>query len=235
MLPKEGYAVFDFDNTCIINDIQEATLSFLCENSLLKNLDGKATFQKYHQLLENGQTQKAYEFGVTSLAGFSVDEIRKIVREMIASEGSKITKRDLFGIKINKGIKRNEPIFKLIDSLHRKKYEIYVVSASSKFVVEEAIKVFLPNYGIKCIGLENVIDKGILTEKLIHPISMFGGKVDCIKKYISKDKRPILAAGDSMNDKEMLEYSGVKVVVDRNNQLTDIARKKDWIILPKGD
>ena len=25
-LPSEGYAVFDFDNTCIINDIQEALL-----------------------------------------------------------------------------------------------------------------------------------------------------------------------------------------------------------------
>ena len=118
LLPKQGYVVFDFDNTCIINDIQEAVLAFLCENSLLKNLDGKDIFRKYHQLLEDEQIQEAYEFAITVLAGFSVNEIRKIVRDVIVNEGLKITKRDLFGIKINKGIKQNRCVLKIIDFLY---------------------------------------------------------------------------------------------------------------------
>ena len=39
-IPEAGnqpFAVFDFDNTCIINDIGEAMFAFLCRNKLLKN------------------------------------------------------------------------------------------------------------------------------------------------------------------------------------------------------
>ena len=39
------YAVFDFDNTCIINDIEEASFAFICENRLLK--DFSLLNQKY--------------------------------------------------------------------------------------------------------------------------------------------------------------------------------------------
>ena len=37
-----GFAVFDFDNTCIINDITEATLHYIARNNLFrdKNLLG---------------------------------------------------------------------------------------------------------------------------------------------------------------------------------------------------
>ena len=34
---KRRFAVLDFDNTCIINDIGEATFAFACENRLIKN------------------------------------------------------------------------------------------------------------------------------------------------------------------------------------------------------
>ena len=36
LMQSEGdvFAVFDFDNTCIVNDILEATLAFVCKNRL---------------------------------------------------------------------------------------------------------------------------------------------------------------------------------------------------------
>src|SRR3989339_1351822 len=103
-LPSEGYAVFDFDNTCIINDIQEALLAYLCENSILKNFNGEEVFKKYYQLIESSKLHEAYEFAVSVFWGFSLDELRKFTKDSIDSEGSRITKRELFGIKINKGI-----------------------------------------------------------------------------------------------------------------------------------
>lgn len=231
-LPKKGYVVIDFDNTCIINDIGEAVLAFLCEHGLLKKYDNKVAFKKYYHLLEIGQVRDAYEFVTKVLAGFTADEIRTIVQETVKSDGSKITTRNLLGIKINKGLKLNKPILKIIDFLHRG-HELWVISASSKLVVEEAVNIFLPNYNIKCIGVTSEVNRGILTNQLIYPTSIFEGKVDCIKKYISKDVKPVVGIGDSMNDKEMLEYSKIKIVADRNNQLTELARKKGWIILSR--
>src|ERR1700688_4343182 len=32
----QPFAVLDFDNTCIVNDIGEATLAFMCRNHLLR-------------------------------------------------------------------------------------------------------------------------------------------------------------------------------------------------------
>ncbi|MEK6969724.1 MAG: haloacid dehalogenase-like hydrolase [Nanoarchaeota archaeon] len=231
-LPKQGYAVFDFDNTCIVNDIAEAALAYLCENNLLKKLDGEATFKKYFRLLEEGHTQEAYEFATQLLAGFTISEIKTIVQETVRQEGSKLSKRKLFGIEINRGIKPNKSIAELMGVLHPQ-YKIWVVSASTKPIIEEALKIFLPDYQIKCIGMESEQEQGRLTDRLIYPTSTFQGKVDNIKKYISKDVPPILGAGDSMNDRYMLEYCKVKVVVDRNNQLTELAKKNGWIILPK--
>ncbi len=233
-LPPQGYAVFDFDNTCIINDIAEAVLAYLCENNLLKKLDGEATFKKYFRLLAEGQTQTAYEFATQLLAGFTINEIKNIVQETVKKEGSKLGKRKLFGIKINRGIKINKPIVKLMNLLYPN-YELWIVSASAKPIIKEAMKIFLPDYQINCIGIESELDQGILTDRLIYPTSTFQGKVANIKKYISKEVPPVLGAGDSMNDRHMLEYCKVKVVIDRNNQLTELARKQGWVILPRGN
>ena len=32
----QPFAVLDFDNTCIVNDVGEATLAFICRNHLLR-------------------------------------------------------------------------------------------------------------------------------------------------------------------------------------------------------
>tara|TARA_Y100000031_G_C8177609_1_gene364865 strand:- start:28 stop:750 length:723 start_codon:yes stop_codon:yes gene_type:complete len=229
-LPEQGYAVLDFDNTCIINDIQEAVLSYLCENSLLKHLDGQETLQKYYQL---DNEHDAYEFAITILDGFTIDELKEIVKKVILAEGSEIGKRELFGVTINHGLKINQSVASLIDFLDKKGYSLYLVSASSKFVIEVAAKVFFPNYNFTSIGIENVIKDGVLTKDLVYPISTCEGKVDNIKNHISKNDKPTVAVGDSMNDAFMLEYSKFKVVVDRNNQLTDLARKNNWLILPR--
>lgn len=230
-LPKEGYAVLDFDNTCIINDVGEALFAFLCENQLLKNIEGKSAFQKYFRLLEEGKVEEAYEFQIKILGGFTLDELKRIVREIIRHEGSEITKRKLFGIKIPKGIRINESVLKIVDFLQTNNYKIWVVTASHKTVVEEALKIFFPTYKINCIGMENEIEKGILTDRLIYPTSMFKGKVEAIKKYISRDIKPILAIGDSMSDQYMLEYAKIGIIINKNKKLVDLAKEKGWIVL----
>jgi len=132
---------------------------------------------------------------------------------------------------INKGIKRNESIYKLMKLMYIKGYKIYIVSTSSKYVVEWAFKRFFSNISANVIGIENIIKNRILTDELVYPLSVYGGKVENIKNKISGNEKPILAVGDSIGDEKMLEYSQVKIVVDRNNQLTKIAKDKGWIVL----
>lgn len=225
------YAALDFDNTCIINDIQDAVLAYLCENNLIKGHDAKRVFTKYYDLLGSGKVQRAYEFAVKALAGYSIKETRAIVRKAIKKEGTKITKRVLFGITINKGLRINRSVKAIIERLRENNCELWVVSASSKHVVAEALKIFFAGYRINCIGIENVLENDILTDRLVYPTSTSEGKVKCIKKHIHKTRRPIVAGGDSMNDLPMLEYAETRFIIDRNNELTQIAGKRKWDIL----
>ena len=103
--------------------------------------------------------------------------------------------------------------------------------AEAKYVVEWAFKRFFSNISANVIGIENIIKNRILTDELVYPLSVYGGKVENIKNKISGNEKPILAVGDSIGDEKMLEYSQVKIVVDRNNQLTKIAKDKGWIVL----
>ena len=68
----QPFAVLDFDNTCIVNDVGEATLAYVCRNHLLRygNLlpsGGQScdpayhaqVFRHYHQLLNRGDIRPA--------------------------------------------------------------------------------------------------------------------------------------------------------------------------------
>lgn len=228
---SQKYAVLDFDNTCIINDTGDVVLAYACEHNLLKKYSGKKAFLKYYSLLDKKKTKEAYEFNSKAFEGLTKKEIQLITKKAIKSTGNKPTSRYLFGRKINKGIRINKNVKILLDYLHKYNYQIWVVSASQKIVVETALNLLFSKYKIKCIGIENKIKKGMLTNQLVYPTSTYDGKVKCIQKYIDKIKRPAIAVGDSMNDLPMLEYSQMKFVVDRNNELTKIAKKNRWNIL----
>ena len=60
---------------------------------------------------------------------------------------------------------------------------------------------------------------------------MFEGKIECIKKFIDKDIPPLLGVGDSINDLPMLEYCNIKVIVDRQNDLSEYAKQNNWFLI----
>ncbi len=232
------FAVFDFDNTCIVNDIGDAVLAFTARDNLFKDktlLNGefenysKAVFENYHKLYDGGQIKEAYEFMAKTLSGFSVDEIKSLVDEAIKFEGEEINTAELFGRKINKGIKPRKEIVELVGFLKNNKVEVWIVSASSEILVRQAMEHF--NIKANLISVRNVVVDGKITNELEKPLSIYEGKVDCIKKFISQDKKPLLGVGDSMNDLPMLEYCEIKVVVDRQNELAKKAKQNNWFLI----
>ena len=242
-IPEAGnqpFAVFDFDNTCIINDIGEAVFAYLCRNKLLKNSDllagdapvdgeySERVFRHYYNLLEQGKTREAYIFCAQVLAGFTPAEAESLVRTVIESEVKNLSTTELYGISIAHGLVVRHQVLQLIDFLESKNVSIWIVSASSEIAVRAAMKHFrIPG---NLIGLKNKIQDGVFTSALEPPLSILEEKVTCIKTIIDRNNPPLLAAGDSPNDLAMLELAMIKVVIDRGNSLVKKARSRGWFI-----
>lgn len=236
-----GFAVFDFDNTCIAGDIAEAVLAYVCEHRLLKNLEllpeaGQANdyhervFRAYHSLIRDGDIQSAYLFCARAFAGYMENDVAILVEHTIRSEGTFLGKRTLYDVDIARGLAPRPAVTTLMDSLRANGADMWVVSASPEPIVRTAMK----HFGIagKLIGLRSSVKDGVLQDEIAQPYSIAAGKVECIKTYIGEE-RSLLGAGDSMNDLPMLEYADIKVVVDRRNALAEVARERGWHLLPE--
>ncbi len=220
----QAFAVFDFDNTVIFNDITEATLLYLSENNLFRDKNlveaslesySRAVYKKYHELLDAGEIKVAYRLAIKILSGFFENEIEALVKEVLESVG--------------KDIKIRVEVIELVNFLKSKDVDVWIISASPEILVWQAMK----NFNIKAnlIGVKNIIIDGKITDGIEEPIPMFEGKVDCIRKYIGDGKKPLLGIGDSNNDLAMIEYSEIKVVVDRQNSLAEKAKQNNWFLL----
>ena len=236
------FAVLDFDDTCIVNDIAEATLAYICRNQLLRRADLLASrtqdcarmyhrevFRRYYALLHRGDIQSASLLCARIFAGFSAIEAETIVAAAIAAEGSILGMEELYGIRIARGLAVRPALRRLIDFLHDNKVQVWIVSASAEIAVRTAMKYF--GLSAKLIALRNKLEGGVISTDLDAPYSIREGKVDCIRTLIDAYHRPVLAIGDSVHDVPMLEYAHISAVVDCNEKLIKEARRRDWFIL----
>ena len=223
--PNKVFAVFDFDNTCVVGDIAEAVLDYMASNNLFRGNSvlikgnklskselSKKIYENYYKLLNKGNFKSAYKFITKTLSGFTVKEINNLVGEVL---------------KLGT-IKPRHDVIALMDYLKTNKVDIWIISASSVFLLSPAMKHF--NIQANFIGMDSFVKNGVLTSLLRRPMPLINGKVKCIKKFINKKIKPILTIGDSINDLPMLEYSDIKVVIDRNNDLKKIALDNNWFI-----
>jgi len=235
------FAAFDFDGTCIVNDIAEATLAYLCKNKLLKNMHllghdagdlstyHERVIQQYYELLETGDMLAAYLFAARTFAGFTVSEAEAQVSAAIDAEGEDLGKVELYGVSIAHGLLARPAVKELMQFLRERGVTIWVISASPQIAVQVAMRHF--GYKGQLIGLRNKLVDRILTEDIEEPYSIREGKVSCIQKYIDENERPVLCIGDSTNDQPMIEYSRIPVVVDCGNALAKLARERGWHLI----
>lgn len=235
------FAVFDFDNTCIVNDVAEATLAYLCEHDLLKDrtLLGERddsggyherVFRTYHKFVKDGRLKAAYILCMRMFSGYSPGEAEAATLTTITGEGNLIGSKMLYGVRIKRGLAVRRNVLALMDTLRTKGVGIWIVSASP----ESAVRATMTHFGIdaRLIGARGIVRNGIFTSALEEPLPMFEGKVACVRKYVTSEHAPLLAAGDSKSDLPMLETAEIKVVVDRgSNELAQVARERDWFLL----
>jgi phosphoserine phosphatase len=241
--PDRPFAVLDFDNTCIVNDVGEATLAFLCRNHLLRCGEllpagaqpctpayHEQVFRHYHRLLNQGDIRSASLLCAGILAGFKRDEAAAAVSAALDAEGNIPGETELYGVAIARGLAVRPALQRLIDFSAASNVQIWIVSASPEIAVQAAMRRF--GLAGNLIALRHRIDNEILSQALEEPYSIAQGKVDCIKAFIHASRRPLFAVGDSVYDLAMVEYADLRAVVEHDNALTREARRQGWFVLP---
>ena len=237
---REPFAVFDFDNTCIVNDIGEATFAYLCGHELLRDRsllgatdDSRAyherVFHTYHALLEEGQIKAAYMLIGRLFSGFTPGEAEAATLSAISEEGSRLGSKMLYDVHIERGLAVRPHILSLMEFLRGKNVRIWVVNASH----EVAVRAAMQHFGIKAdlVGVKTILRKGVFTSELVQPMPIIEGKIECMRKFIDPARMPLIVVDDSTTGLPLLETADIKVVVDRDNELARIARERGWFVI----
>lgn len=243
-VPTCPFAVFDYDNTLVENDLQQAFIAYVCRHQLIRNTtllhdtnlfftDNKAYhdvfFKHYYGLLAQGVTKESFIFLARALAGFRIDEIENLVEAIFKEQGNILGSEEYLGVTITKGFRLREKVHDMINECKKRGIAPYVISASPEVLVRAGLK----HLGVEvsgCVAVTLEVQDGVLLDSVVEPIPAEEGKISCIQKYIHTDP-PVLGFGDTMNDFNMLTYTKVKVVIDRANELTAIAKDNGWYII----
>ena len=144
------------------------------------------------------------------------------------------------------GLRTQPEIANLFHEFQKNGIEVYIVSAS----LEDIVKVFASDksygYNLKPenvygMRLEMNKDKYLSQYKKGYPQTQTKGKVETINKFLKPKhggKDPILVAGDSGGDENMLtEYKGTKVLLlmKRKGKLDDVAKDKRALIQTRNE
>jgi len=152
--------------------------------------------------------------------------------------------RDLGEKTFNKYYKHKifQPVKQLITTLKKNNFEVWIVTASPEGMYQQFLS---KEFGIpitNIIGVKSIIKNGIVTDRIVEPVPQDEGKMEAIETFI-QDK-PLLVAGNSRGDKEMIEFStDLKIIVNpdehiakgQQESISDYAQKENWLIVRIND
>lgn len=187
--------VTDADKTLWAGDIGEAFLQSLARQGVLVAPDAQGdVWGTYERKVAANQTD-GYAWAVQAMAGLTESYVRECAR--VCAET--FVAREAF------------PAFRaLVKKAKLIGAQVWVVSASNQWIVEAGAELM----GIdseRVVGIRVAVDDGVLTNRVIDPVSNGAGKVAAIRKYIGR--KPTLVTGDSSGDFEMLDDAATAVLV----------------------
>lgn len=225
---KNPIAVFDADGTLWPVDMGIGFFHYQINNKLLPSLT-KESLEEHRAEYENLKTRHQ--------ALLWLAQINKGVPFATFKKWTKNYIRDVSPIPFIP-----EQV-ELINYLQKKNVKVFVVTASLKWVVEEAVA----SLGIsaeQCIGVKTEIHDEVITDIPLGEITWGDKKLIQLLKQTSGVK-PLLASGNSMGDLALLENaSHVSLAISKTpkeehseenskseQQLLSIAKKNDWFWL----
>mgnify|MGYP002012094238 CR=1 FL=1 len=119
------------------------------------------------------------------------------------------------------------PMQSLIASFQRDPaWEVVVVSASSRWVVEAAA----PSLGLRpeqVLGIGVAVEGGVLTDRVLEPVTNDVGKVAAVRDHFGR--APALAVGNSTHDVPLLaSATELAMVVNPSPGLYQEAVRRGW-------
>lgn len=210
-------AVFDLDNTILEGDSDSAWFHFLVEKKAVANafniaIQNEGFYQDYLAGKLNFSAYVKFAFGILhSMPMVRLKALRKIY----------------FKEKI---IPMIRPLaVKCIESHRKRGHELILSTATNNFITEP-ISNYLKMDHLIATQLE--IKEGGFSGKIYGTANIQKGKVENLLKWMKAHPRHQLATtyfyGDSINDKALLMAVGYPRVVDPDELLAEIARKKRW-------
>jgi phosphoserine phosphatase len=209
---KPRIAVFDCDGTLWSGDAGADFFYYEIERGLIPPDVAKWILPRYDDY-KAGKVDELTICGemVTIHEGIPDKEIRSLAREFFASNVA----HRIFGA-----------MQELTHCLNESGCEVWAVSSTNKWVVEEGAR----RFGIppeRVLAAEVEIKNGRATGKLIQ-VPTDEHKADAITKHIKK--KPDAVFGNSVHDSHMLEMSKMPYVVNPNPDLEVMARDRGWPI-----
>ncbi len=180
--------VFDADGTLWRGDVGEDFLRYLSALKLLPRAPDHGVYARYDSL-HHTDPPAAYAYAVTIMAGMADAELTTLARDFFAQR---------FSGRVFSYVRP------LIARLKAQQFDVWVCSASPRWVVEAGAAVLgVPNANVIAVDAE-LDEAGRLTDRLIAPVAAGPGKVAWLRR---KNLAPVLAAGNGDLDLDMLAFA----------------------------
>ena len=232
---------------------KKMSLDEIKKSEEFKDFRGKLAFL-YEAIGGTFSHDIAYPWVLYLFNGMTKEEVQKLAKEAndygigdklgkytIESSDKLLGEAGKIVYEYKSGLRTQPEIANLFHEFQKNGIEVYIVSAS----LEDIVKVFASDksygYNLKPenvygMRLEMNKDKYLSQYKKGYPQTQTKGKVETINKFLKPKhggKDPILVAGDSGGDENMLtEYKGTKVLLlmKRKGKLDDVAKDKRALI-----
>ncbi len=206
-----GAVCFDADGTLWPSDVGEEFLQWLDQGRLPSRPKGSAWPEYERRLAQNAAS--AYAFAVEVMEGLDESQLVAWAEPFVA---------DRFVPRIYPEVRR------LVDALRQAGDEVWIVSASNAWLVRAAARQI--GTQTRCvIGFDARVDQGRLTRSLITPWPVGMGKAQAL---MQRGVLPMLAVGNSLFDREMLEMAQRAIVVCERaagpSEAVAMARQRGW-------
>lgn len=217
----EKIAVFDFDETLIEGDIEEAVFCALLSFGKKLNFSWKY----YNNLLNSNKFEFAYSEFKKAFDGLSIQEIENCVISIIESnEDTIIFEQDNENFEFPMP-KVNDIMKSAITILNDNGYKVYVISASTEIIVSKAAEVLfgIPSANVRGMRIKTDIfgNKEFLTSEIIGIRTSYEGKADVLFELTGSNEI-LIAAGDSLSDLNLLQkVRGTGFIILRNKKHLD--------------
>jgi len=207
---KPSVAVFDCDGTLWTGDAGIGFMNWTMDVGLLSR-NSSDWIDSRHRLYRQGEVSELQICGemVQVYAGLHEDELRRAAAEYFRTH----IEPQIF-----------PELRTLVTELQQQGTEIWAVSSTNNWVIEEGVKRFnIPASRVLAACVE--VEDGIITSKLIN-VPTDEGKAESLRR--AGMPNPDAVFGNSIHDAAMLEIARHAFPVNPSPALVDIAATHNW-------